>query len=115
MTPLKTAIIGDVRKNFPESGKLTDEQLINVLFRNPRTLRLTQEGYFILKSLFTAYIFEIPESIKAKHQLGMSRMQFPYFLTKRKLVLFSELDAMTVKLSGGIELFLENCYQIDRY
>lgn len=74
---------------------------------------MSSTGMAMLKKIFTAYVFEIPETIKAKHQFGMSKMEFPYFFTKRRLVLFSEMDAMVIKLHGGIEGFLENYSQMD--
>jgi hypothetical protein len=40
-------------------------------------------------------------------------MEYPYFLTPRRLILFSEMDAMVVKLRGGIESFLESYSQFD--
>ena len=41
--------------------------------------------------------------------MGLSKMKYPYFLTAKRLVLFSEMDAMVIKLQGGIDKFLENC------
>lgn len=115
MTPLKTAIFAELRKTHPKSETYTDEQMHELIFHHRAGLRLSQAGYFLLKNVFTAYPFEIPETMKTKHHAAMANLEFPYFFTKRRLVLFSEMDAMTVKLSGGIEQFLENCYQIDKY
>jgi hypothetical protein len=40
-------------------------------------------------------------------------MEYPYFFTKSRLILFSEMDSMVIKLHGGIEGFLETCSQLD--
>jgi len=80
-----------------------------LLFHHPDGLRLSLSGFVIVKNIFTAYSFPIPEDIKTKHYFGMSKMVYPYFLTTRRLVLFSEMDAAVIKLCGGIEKFLETC------
>lgn len=115
MTPLKTAILEEVRKNHTKSEAFTDAQLHELIFHHRDGLRLSYAGFIILKNLFDIYSFEIPVTMKTKHHAALANLEFPYFFTKRRLILFSELDAMTVKLSGGIEQFLENCYQIDKF
>lgn len=115
MTPLKIAIFNEVRRNHEKAATLNDEQLNKLLFHHKDGLRLSYSGFIIVKNIFTVYSFEIPETIVSRHQAGMAKMEYPYFFTKRRLMLFSEMDAMTIKLSGGVEQFLENCYQIDRY
>lgn len=114
MAPLKKAIFGEIRKNNEDVNGLDDIQLNKLLFHHPDGLRLSLKGFVIIKSIFTAYSFAIPETLKSRHQFGMSKMEYPYFFTKRRLILFSEMDAMVIKLHGGIEGFLEACFQIDR-
>lgn len=109
MSPLKIAIFKEVRINNHDFEILNDNELNSLLFHHPDGLRLSLTGFANLKNIFTVYSFEIPETIKSKHRLGMSKMTYPYFFTKSRLILFSELDAMTIKLTGGIERFLENC------
>jgi dGTP triphosphohydrolase len=113
MSPLKKAIFGEVRKQHEEAAALSDEQLNNLLFHHPEGLRLSLKGFVVIKAIFTAYSFAIPETLKSRHQFGMSKMEYPYFLTQKRLVLFSEMDAMVIKIHGGIESFLEVCSQID--
>ena len=108
MSPLKKTIFDEIRKIDKELNLLNDDELNKVVFYHPANLRLSSEGYYIIRRIFTAYSFEIPVTIKTKHQIGMSKLQFPYYFTKRRLILFSEVDAMVVKLQGGIEKFLEN-------
>lgn len=114
MSELKLAIFDEVRKGHKKSENLDNGQLNALVFQQTSGLRLTFPGFLILKNIFTVYSFEIPITLKSRHQIGMANMSFPYFLTGKRLVLFSELDAMTVKLCGGIEQFLENCFNHER-
>ena len=115
MSPLKNAIFVEVRNNHEKANDLSDDQLNKLLFHHPDGLRLSLTGFIIIKSIFTAYSFGLPDTIKSRHQRGMSKMEYPYFFTPTRLILFSEMDAMVVKLAGGIEPFLETCSQLDRY
>jgi hypothetical protein len=110
MVPLKIAIFNEVRNKHEKSATFTDEQLDQVIFRSPKGLRLTYSGFLILKNIFTVYSFEMDISLTAKHQIGMNTLSYPYFMTAKRLMLFSEMDAMVVKLCGGIKQFLENQY-----
>ena len=109
MSPLKQAIFVEVRKSFVEVSPLNDEELNILIFHHPAGLRLSLAGFRMIRKIFTAYSFEIPVSMVTRHQRNMSNMEYPYYLTTKRLVLFSEMDAMTVKLTGGIQQFLENC------
>jgi len=113
MIPLKSAIFIEVKKNYPESETLSDYQLNKLLFHHPDGLRLSLKGFVVIKKIFTAYSFELPDTIRSRHQFGMSKMEYPYFFTKKRLILFSEMDAMVIKLHGGVQGFLENYSQID--
>jgi hypothetical protein len=114
MTSLKEAIFAEVRKYKPELAELTYEQLDSSLFYHNHTLRLNYTGFVLLRKIFTVYSFEIPITIKPKHRYGLSKMSYPYFFTKSRLILFSESDALMIKLQGGIERFLENCANFDK-
>jgi len=114
MNQLKVAIFNEVRVNHEKSRDLSDEQLNQLIFHHADGLRLTFPGFLILKNIFTVYSFEIPVTLKSRHRQGMSKMEFPYFLSNKRLVLFSEMDAMVIKLHNGIEGFLETCFHIDR-
>lgn len=114
MEPLKIAIFNEVRNNHEKYVNNTDIELNQFIFRNPSGLRLTFPGFLILKNIFTVYSFEMPSDLKAKHFIGMDKMEFPYFVTSKRLVLFSEMDSMVIKLCGGIEGFLDNCCIVDR-
>lgn len=113
MTPLKKAIFAEIRKQHEKAGSLDDEQLNKLIFFHPEGLRLSYSGFIIIKNIFTAYSFELPESLKSRHFFGLSKMEYPFFFTRKRLILFSEMDAMVIKIHGGLEGFLETCSQID--
>jgi hypothetical protein len=114
MESLKIAIFKEVRQHHQKSTSLSDDELNNLIFHNVTGLRLTFPGFLILKNIFTVYSFEMSESLKARHHIGMSKMEYPFYITSKRLILFSEMDAMMIKLHGGIEGFLETCFNIDR-
>jgi len=113
MNYLKSAIFREIRKDNSEFQNQTDEDLNKILFYHPNGLRLSLTGFIAVKKVFTAYSFEMPDTLKSRHKFGLSKMAYPYFFTKRRLILFSEVDAMVIKIQGGIEGFLETCSQID--
>jgi hypothetical protein len=114
MHPLKILIFIEVRKSFAEYQQSDDLALNKLLFMHIEGLRLSLTGFRLIKKIFTAYSFELPDTIMSRHQRGMSKMEYPYFFTAKRLILFSEMDAMVIKLAGGIEPFLETCCQLDR-
>lgn len=107
MQPIKIAVFGEVKKQHTDLQSLDDEELNKLLFHHPAGLRLSLTGFKIIRKIFTAYSFELPNTIKSRHQYNMGKMEFPFYLTSKRLVLFSEMDAMVVKLHGDIKSFLE--------
>lgn len=109
MSPLKIAIFDEIRKFYKDdTAALSDLELNQLTFHHPDGLRLTLAGFVQLKRIFTVYSFEMPDNIKSKYQRNLAKLEFPYFFTQRRLILFSEMDATVVKLAGGVEQFLEN-------
>lgn len=113
MENLKTAIFSEVRKHHKQAEGLTDDELNCRIFHNGSSLRLTFGGFLILKNIFTVYSFEMPPNAKVKHHIGMSKMEYPYYITSKRFILFSETDAMLIKLHGSVEGFLENYFNVD--
>jgi dGTP triphosphohydrolase len=113
MNPLKIAIFAEIKSKHEEAQSLNDEQLNNLLFHHPDGLRLSLTGFRVVKNIFTAYSFELPDTIKSRHQRSLGKLEYPYFLTKSRLILFSEMDAMVIKLHGGVQGFLETFCFID--
>lgn len=113
MPKLKTVIFNEIRKYHTKSANFTDEQLNQVIFYNKDGIRLTFSGYLLISKIFTAYRFDIKTELKSKHYIGLSTLEFPYYITDARLILFSEVDAAVIKLHGGVERFLESCFDID--
>lgn len=111
---LKNAILREVRAKVPETMTMDDNALTLWLFRQNSSLRLTFKGFIILKKMFTAYSFGIDGELKSRHLAGMSIMEYPYYITDSRLILFSETDAMVIKLAGGVLNFLETCSQVEK-
>lgn len=107
MIELKEAIFRELKEKNPELVELDFDALNHLVFQSTSGLRLTYSGFILLKKVFTAYSFEIPITIKTKHRYAMSKLTYPYFFTSRRLILFSEADALMVKLCGGVDRFLE--------
>lgn len=114
MLPLKEAIFKEIRSNHTKAEGLTDDQLNKLLFHHPDGVRLSLAGFMIVKAIFTAYSFALPDTIKSRHQRALSKLDYPYFLTTNRLILFSEMDAITIKLCGDVEKFLETYSTFDR-
>ncbi len=129
MSPLKVSIFSEIRKfysddsvkdfvkkyNIEDIVSLDDENMNKILFHHPDGLRLSLAGFIIIRKVFTAYSFSIPKGLKSRHRFGMSKIEFPYFSSVSRLVLFSEMDASVVTLCGGVERFLETNSHIDSY
>ena len=114
MSTLKESIFREVRIHHAKSADFTDDQLNHLIFHHDSGLRLTYSGFLILKNIFTVYSFEMDDDLKSKHHMGMEKMEYPYYMTSRRLILFSEMDSMVIKLHGGIKGFLENCFRVGR-
>lgn len=108
MTTLKEAIFVEIRKNVSDFQLLNDEDLNKQIFHHPAGLRLSLNGFVIIRKIFTAYSFELPITIKSRHQRNLSKLTYPYFFSHKRLILFSSADAIMVKLCGSIEIFLED-------
>ncbi len=73
---------------------------------NGKGLRLTRLGYELLQHDFDCYPYPIEKAIKVKvkHILALdAEMQWPYYLSSKQIVLFSEDDSVIMKLVGGYE------------
>jgi hypothetical protein len=110
MNPLKKAIFKEVRNTYPEGDihNLTDNGMNSLFFQQPDSLRLTLMGFATIRKVFTAYSFELPTDVKSKHLRNLSKFEYPYFLTRKRLILFSEMDASVIKLHGSVTGFLES-------
>jgi hypothetical protein len=106
MEELKKLIFAEIKKDCVFVGH-TDEQLDEQMFVMRGNLRLSFSGFIMLKKIFTAHSFEILKPLKAKHMMALSTLEYPYYHTPKRLILFSTSDSLILKLSGGTEQFLD--------
>ena len=71
------------------------------IFLNYSTLRLRKTGRDYMMDVYEYWKFSPPEKITARMLLTLFRkMEHPYYLDKRMVVLFSEQDAFMCKMAG---------------
>lgn len=114
VSPLKIAIFTELRDIDTRFTAISNDKLNASMFHHGDSLRLTYMGLVAMNKLFTSYQFPVPVTIKSRHQMALSKLVYPYYFTSSRLVLFSDSDAMVIKLSGNIENFLETNFQLDR-
>ena len=78
-----------------------DYLTVKEVFKNTHTLRLTKYGKNMLSKQYDAYEFESPK-LSVNNLINLLRkMQFPYYVDKDVIVLFTEQDAFLAKLAGA--------------
>ena len=79
------------------------------IFKNAKGTRFTSTGYELAKSLWKVYPLKFKQEYRVLNKTLLlldERMEWPYYLSKRQLVLFSEMDAFEFSLySGDINLW----------
>jgi len=71
------------------------------IFYNHTTMRLKLSGARALQKEYENWEFE-PPSMSAGNMINfMRKMTFPYYIDKKRLILFTEVDAMFAKLAGA--------------
>jgi len=79
------------------------------VFKNSKGTRFTGAGFEAARTIWKTYTIKLPEKyIIVNRTLLMldDRMTWPYYLSKRQLVLFNEMDAFEFSLySGDINLW----------
>ena len=113
MKKIKTLLFEEIRKQYSELCNESDEYLNSLMFHTSDSLRFSLKGFMLCKEMFTAHSFKMPKELKTRHWAALAKMEYPYFLVKHRLILFSEMDVMVITLKGGIEQFLESCSDQD--
>lgn len=86
---------------------LNFEADIDMVFLNVHTLRLTKYGCKLLVDKLEHWKLDSIE-LKTKHILALQQhMQYPYYIDKKQLILFSKRDAFLARLAGS-ESWLNN-------
>lgn len=81
---------------------ITDDKKlpIKAVFKNTQTLRLTKIGLKLLGKKYDKWIVD-PPVLSAGNLIQLLRkMKYPYYIDKKKMVLFTEQDAFLAKLAG---------------
>ncbi len=74
------------------------------VYKNAKGTRFTGFGYNIAKTIWKTYILKLPEQYRVLNKtliLLDQRMTWPYYLSKKYLVLFNEMDAFEFTLYQG--------------
>jgi hypothetical protein len=79
------------------------------IFKNNKGTRFTSTGYELAKRIWKIYPIKFKQEYRVLNKTLLlldERMDWPYYLSKRQLVLFSEIDAFEFTLySGDINLW----------
>jgi len=79
------------------------------IFKNTKGTRFTSAGFELAKRLWKTYPLKFKKEYRVLNKTLLlldERMDWPYYLSKRQLVLFSEMDAFEFTLySGDINLW----------
>lgn len=90
---------------FDIISKSVDQPLtFFMIYKNKKGTRFTGLGYELAKDIWKSYSIKLPETyVTVNRTLLMldNRMTWPYYLSKRKLVLFNEMDAFEFSLYQG--------------
>ena len=103
---IRKLILAELKRNIGLQN-LNDKELDTLIFRRHNNIRLTFRGYKYLSAIATCHIYTHDNSFKAKHILALSGLKFPYYLSNKFFILFSEEDALLVSLHGDVSRFLE--------
>lgn len=75
-----------------------------MVFKNEKGTRFTGTGFELAKTIWKTYTIKLPDNYRTLNRTLLmldDRMEWPYYLSKRKLVLFSEMDAFEFTLYQG--------------
>lgn len=90
-----------------ENQELYDLHPRDIFFNHSkRGLRLTKFGFNLLRKHFDTYEFAIAQdTIITTSQMAAigKKMEWPFYITKNKIVFFTEEDAAIIKIVGSFE------------
>lgn len=95
---------------FDQIQKSVDKPLTFFqIFKNRKGTRFTGLGFELASFLWKIYTVKLPQEYRIANKTLLmldSRMDWPYYISKKKLILFSELDAFEFTLySGDVNLW----------
>jgi len=100
---LKTKIFSEITTD------LTFDEFDKYTFKNPFSLRLSYKGYVLICKTFSAYFIRLDKQYTAGNLIHIGqKIPYPYYLTKEKIILFHEGDAVWLKLKGDLTKWLKS-------
>lgn len=102
-------IAKEIKLHYPDIKEKDTNAIQSAMFRSTANLRLTRIGMTLYAGAnHTAFTYKHDNALLPKHLMGISRqIQSPYYLTPRLFIIFSEGDALMIKLCGGLGRFIE--------
>ena len=71
------------------------------IFKNPKTLRLNKRGVSLMRKQFDSWTVDGLD-LNGNNLISLMRkMDYPYYVDKKVLTLFTERDAFMAKLAGA--------------
>lgn len=90
-------------------AKVDQELTFFQIYKNSKGTRFTGLGFDLAKSIWKTYPIKFKQDYRILNKTLLlldNRMTWPYYLSKRQLVLFNEMDAFEFTLySGDINLW----------
>lgn len=101
-------VVEELKMHFSELKNAAETEIVNMIFRSTANLRLTRVGMTAYSRVHPAFTYKHEHALLPKHLMGIGReITSPYYLSEKIFVIFSEEDAMMIKLCGGVDRFLE--------
>lgn len=104
----RTDVAEELKMHFSELKNTAETEIASMIFRSTANLRLTRVGMTAYSRVHTAFTHTHKRALLPRHLMGIGReITSPYYLSEKLFIIFSEEDAMMIKLCGGIDRFLE--------
>jgi hypothetical protein len=80
-----------------------------IVFGNYQGMRLSMEGYTLMKKEYNFYKFPISYRITPIRKVKLNKnMDIPYYITDSNIFLFSEIDAFSLQVIGDIAIWIDS-------
>lgn len=104
----QNSIAMELKMHFLELKDKSAGDIMSMVFRSSANLRLTGVGKTAYSRVHPAFIYKHDHNLLPRHLMGIAReITAPYYLSDTLFVIFSEEDAMMIKLCGGVNKFIE--------
>lgn len=104
----QTSVARELKAHFSELKDTFEGDIVGMVFRSSASLRLTNVGKTAYSRVHPAFIYKHDHKLLPRHMMGIAReITSPYYLSETLFVIFSEEDAMMIKLCGGVNRFIE--------